>query len=261
MFISYKQIEDWFAKARNRKHGRPLNSWCRVHERDGKFIFYGHDREFASVSQDNTVTFTATIPEIKSISNTLSQALHSVFGLSFTRASTNRYKLVHPKDTRCAFGTKNWPEYFAGIQFDLRTGKCLNYRPDLSTLVQPEQRKVWLRKLKKFKYNIKLRCKIGVMQAILDKVSKEFSKNVVYKCPHWESKEWTDKLYEAINNEDLPMEVMEGIMQTVYMYKIRYGYDPAYIMHHIIEITDNILNNASIELRTRFGVFKGVTAK
>jgi hypothetical protein len=259
-FISYKQIEDWFAKARKPDQGRPLSSWCRVYKKDSKFIFYGHGIEFAAVSQDNVLTFTASLPEIKRVCNTLSQALHSVFGLHFNRMSTNKYKIVHPKDVRYGLGIKNWPEYFSGIQFDLKTGKCLNFRPDLSTLVQPDERKLWLRKLRKFKHNIKLRCKIGVMQAIFDRVTKDFANNTVYKSPYWESKEWTNKLYEAINNEDLPMEIMEGIMQTVYTHKTSWGYAPSYLTEYVIEITNKILSDCSIELRIRFGVFEGVTA-
>ena len=78
----------------------------------------------------------------------------------------NEHISTHP-DWRYAWSEyyrwlRNAPnqEYFEGITFDLVTGECINPRDDLQVEINQENKKEWLRTVKKFKKGLRLRANL-----------------------------------------------------------------------------------------------------
>lgn len=144
------------------------------------------------------------------------------------------------------------PEYFAGIQFNMLTGECINRQADLTSNVNTDTRKVWLKSLRKFKYGIKARLRIGAFDAIIESV-KQLPKPQ-QQVPEWSDPRWINLLYESIRDNNHPMELLQGFSaHAVYdrWYYHRGNIKPADVLH----VVDSICTTHSIDLRKRFGVF------
>lgn len=262
-FCSYEEVSEWFKRARDATKGRPVLSWGRVYMEGDDFVFHAFRTEFGRLSSDNVFTFTASIPRIKTISHTLTSSLHNMLCINFTRQSLNKYRVVHRKNTifRNRLPAEDWPEYFEGIKFNILTGECVNYRPDLKDLVKQDADKVWKSKLRTFRRGIKLRMKLGIIESIFNKTKStiQWQKRSFY-APVWSSDEWLHKLYLAIHDEVITKELLEGFVRTAYCNRYYLGtsgmlYNPDWIA----KVIEKILNESKTELRIRFNVFEGVS--
>lgn len=167
---SYEDVAMWFARAKNKTNGRPLNNFLRVTQ-DGSrnFVFnvavYRDMPPLGRLTPYNVFEFTLDNP--KWISNSLSMALHRVLPLMWERKAKDLWRvgcLTGPYGTAASY--RDWRdnacEYFPGIKFDLTDGKCLNPRTPLLERVVPEVRTQWLRDLRWYKRQVLLRVKLGV---------------------------------------------------------------------------------------------------
>jgi len=256
---SYKEAAAWFAKGRKPEAGRALANWCRVFKVGDAFHFQGpYNTIFAVLTPDNVMTFPRTPAEMARISITFSQASHRTVPFLFMRLSTGRYIIEHSLTVDKQYGRytnmrENAPEYFAGIQFDMAVGKCLNKRPRLADSIDDAARKVWLAQLRKFKRGMKVRSKMGVLQTICDQVSAERSTNrASWSQPDWTSDTWTTMLYTAIKEEQFPTELLRGfVMSSSISYWRKESPTPA----STLDAVESVVNKLSIELCKRFGVF------
>jgi hypothetical protein len=148
------------------------------------------------------------------------------------------------------------PEYFQGMQFDMLTGECLNRRPDFNTTVDHGQRKVWLNSLRKFKYGVRARTRIGAFDPLIQtQKNLPRSNNSV---PDWAAPEWQDLLYTSIRDNQFPMELLNGF--AAHAVHDRWYYHRGNIKAaDILAAVDDVCKTHSIDLRKRFGVFDEVS--
>jgi hypothetical protein len=262
----YEDIARLFATCRDPKKGKPLSKWGRIHREGNDYFISCHGLRFAKISPDDTFEFLVTPQEGAAISVTLSGSMHYCLPLIWFRVGVCRYRVVHEieyKNTRQKYQNlrhqfwptirKESPELFKGIKFCLKTGNCLNRRPDLLSTINPDMRKVWLRKIKSFKRAMRLRVKMGVFDSVYSTLLKDPA-NFTTKRPDWSSDQWIDELHKAIDTEQFPTELIRlFVIESVPRWRVRQSTAEEYI-----SAVDSILNRNSTALRSKFGVFNSV---
>jgi hypothetical protein len=209
---------------------------------------------FALFGPDDVLVMCIDATEGKSRSNTLSIVLHRFLPIAWQRSRQNCYRILGLKSLTA--GQNYWeaqkvaPELFKGLMFDLKTGLPLNAKPDMTDRVDKDARKVWVAALRRFKYGIKVRAKMGVFTPIAENIVANRHVNS-FPVPRWDAPEWSDMLYESIRDTQFPTTLLQGIVLSSnirWTAKIPGAAD-------VIRWTDSLINTKSIELRTRFGVF------
>jgi len=139
-------------------------------------------------------------------------------------------------------GSTASPQYFAGIQFDMANGACLNKRPDLKDQVVSEVRRQWLRDVAQWRKGMVLRDKLGVLNAIANE--ENFFKNsyrkrldIMLLCNH---------TAEAIRTQDFSKDTLDVIV-----FNIGVAYRSGFSTAHL----DNFFKEHSVQLRIAYGVF------
>lgn len=254
-FRTYQDLEQLFSKCRNPNKGKPLSTWCRLFRVGNDFYLTINGFRFAKVTPDNIFEFLMTQHQGRSVSVTLSGSLHYCTPMFWYRKSMGRYRVIHEgvngASLNWAVISKKSVDYFQGIKFDLNTGECVNARPDLLSTVNTDVRKVWLRKIKTFKRGLRVRVKMGVFETIAKDLLAETNFNF-YNKADWTSEEWIDELYKAIQNQQYPTELLREMVASS-MSRWRPLVPSATDFYHNIDI---ILNNTSLLLRQKFGVFE-----
>jgi hypothetical protein len=157
-------------------------------------------------------------------------------------------------DWRYCNDKRNQVELFDGLEFDLSTGEATNARTALLDTVNTDKRKYWLGCLRSFKSGMKVRARMGVLDAFCQQVVKENSGKGRYQWqqPDWNSDQWLNLLYTSIKENQFPNELMIGFVQSSTS-----GYwnsDPTAL--RTLLTVDNVCKTYSVELRRRFGVFE-----
>jgi len=255
---SYEGVKKYFATCRNPEKGKPLKSWARIFKRDDDYIICCDGVDVLKITPDNKLTFLIDGVQGRTIGQTLASSLHRAVPIAWSRVSTNRYRVIHllaaEKTGKSLWQSlKTAPELFEGITFDLTTGECVNARKDLKESIRPEIRKEWLRKLRVFKRNIKLRAKMGVIDGLIKQMREERDNSGNgFRRPDWNSPPWFDLLYNSISNEECSTELLRGLIASS-------GYAAWYMSmptsNHVVGLSDTLLNQLSIALREKFGVF------
>ena len=266
----YKSIKAYFERARTPDKGKPLRSWARIFKDGADYYVKNWGSELCRFKPNNTVVFTATTEEVWHSSNTLVSALHRAMPFAMVRIAKGRYRIAHNEEviknakestrsecyTRSEWYTwlkKEAPEYFQGITFNLKTGECLNRRPDDKLIPIPEKRKEWLRALREFKKGIKVRAKMNVFEGISDIVAT--GGNIgYYDRPDWSHGIYKELLFTSIRDAKYPQELLKGIAKT---HRPDHSWQwtrpsPA----EVITAANKICNTYSVELRRQFGVFE-----
>lgn len=267
-FNSYADIAQWYTKVRSPAAGRPASQWGRV-IRDpvgtgvgGDYYFYVHRSymkdPFAVVKPDNTITFLYTGSQVRRISNTLTGWLWRVLPFHMMRVAKCRYNIVHHKHTG---GLPWWQApkvngyaIFSGIVFDLTSGVCLNPKviDTSAAAIDTDKRKQWLRDLKRFKKDIKVRARLGLFESIYN--AADFSLSPSYKpVPDWTNQQWLDLLEAAISKGNYSSELLQGIARHAVIRKWNRTMLNA---EDIYDAVDDICKVASLDLRLRYGVIK-----
>ena len=156
-------------------------------------------------------------------------------------------------------------EYFEGIKFDLGTGECLNPREDLEVHVNPENRKEWLRIVKKYKRGLRLRAKTQVFTSLLqDAVNErleEKRKGVFHgTVPKVNLADTNNVAWVAdcMKKDEYPVKLLEHMVAHMYD-QFEYGWWnlKPYTHKEVLKNIDKIFDRLSIPLREKFNVFKG----
>jgi hypothetical protein len=269
---TYADFKAYFLTARNKDKGKPLNSWGRIHmDGDTIELYYGDKRglKFAEITPDNVFTFLPSAHTARQITAvTFSQCLYRAVPFMWQRVGTGRYRVSHTSALPChteynyyhqkqitgvdwGFMRTTAPEYFAGIKFDLLTGKCLNRQPDYNEQVNEDKRKVWLSSLKKFKYGLKARARIGVLDTYIEAERKVGRSGVV---PDWADPQWQDLLYTSIKDNTHPPELLQGLVSQA-MNTNWYQHRGNIKAASVLSTADDVCKTYSIDLRKKFGVF------
>lgn len=262
---TYDDFNAHFNTARNKDKGKPLKSWGRLYKNRDTIEFYFGDRnglKYAELTPDNIFTFVASPHVIRNIAATsFASSLYRAIPIMWQRVGTGRYRVSHtsaiPIESERRYMAWTYmrsdaPEYFEGIQFNMLTGKCINRQPDFNATVNTSKRKVWLSALRKFKYGIKSRVRIGAFDPLIQAEKSKPRANQL--CPDWTSPQWQDLLFNSIKDNTFPMELLNGF--AAHTVNDRWHYHRGNIKAtEIITAVDGVCNTLSIDLRKKFGVF------
>lgn len=266
---TYNDFHSHFMTARNKDKGKPLKSWARIYKNGDTLEFYFGDRtglKFGELTPDNIFTFTESPHVIRRVAAvTFSSSLYKAVPFMWQRVGTARYRVNHtstiPEDKDrgymvWSFMRQDAPEYFQGMQFNMLTGECTNSRPDFNAVVNPDKRRVWLSALRKFKFGIKARTRIGAFDPLIQ--SQKNLPRSGKSVPDWSDPMWLGLLYTSIKDNDFPMELLNGI--AAHAVHDRWYYHRGNIKAaDILSAIDEVCNTHSIDLRKRFGVFDEVS--
>jgi len=118
--------------------------------------------------------------------------------------------------------------------------------------VNPERRKEWLRALRQFKYGMRVRAKMGILQTICEQVVKERKATFVWAAPDWHNDRWVTLLYTCIKDNQFPQELLVGFVKSakVTVFEMR----PT--VNNTLNAVDIVCRKLSRALRHKFGVFE-----
>lgn len=119
--------------------------------------------------------------------------------------------------------------------------------------VDPQRRLEWLRALRRFKYGVRVRAKLGVIDTMCKQVAKERGKAMTWDAPQWSHDRWVTMLYTSIRDNEFPPELLEGFVKTAEVTILSPNLQPT--VDGALTAVDVVLKQLSKPLRQRFGVF------
>jgi len=120
--------------------------------------------------------------------------------------------------------------------------------------VDPDRNRDWLRALRRFKYGIKVRAKLGVIDAYCEQVALERRGIWKWDAPHWGHDDWVTLLYTCIKNNEYPPELLLGFTKTAEVTFYTPHKQPTPIK--VLDAVDEVCRTNSKKLRQKFGVLK-----
>lgn len=158
---SYQDCIDAMMTCRNPKDGKPIHGKnIRLFRNNDDFHLVVYQKHFATITPDNTITFVMDSERLyHTVATNMVYIMSRFLPLHLLRVGPGRYRLGN---FRKYAQTKDVPEYYQGIKFDLRDGACLNPRPDKHTLVNRDARREWLKTLREYRKGVLTRLKLGV---------------------------------------------------------------------------------------------------
>jgi len=120
--------------------------------------------------------------------------------------------------------------------------------------INEAKRKHWLRSLRRFKYGIKVRAKLGVLQTICEQVAAERKGKQKWDAPQWGHDRWVTLLYTCIKNNEFPPELLEGFVKTAEVTFMNSHKPPT--AEGTVDAVDLVCKAQSVALRRKFGVFE-----
>lgn len=119
--------------------------------------------------------------------------------------------------------------------------------------IDEDKRREWLRALRRFKYGIKVRAKLGVLRAICEQVAAQRKGKQVWDAPQWEHDRWVTLLYTCIKNNEFPPQLLEGFVKSAEVTFLNFHRQPT--VQHTVSVVNQICREQSKALRQKFGVF------
>ena len=119
--------------------------------------------------------------------------------------------------------------------------------------IDEEKRREWLRALRRFKYGIKVRAKLGVLQTICEQVAADRKGKQVWDAPSWEHDRWITFLYTCIRDNQFPPELLEAFVKTAEVTFLNPRKQPT--VEGTIDAVNIVCKQQSKRLRQKFGVF------
>ena len=119
--------------------------------------------------------------------------------------------------------------------------------------IDEAKRKHWLRCLRRFKYGIKVRAKLGVLQTICEQVEAERKGKQKWDAPDWSHQRWVTLLYTCIKDNEFPPELLIGFAKTAQITYMRINLGPS--VADLVDAVDYVCKQQSVALRQRFDVF------
>ena len=272
IYHTYKDLADFFAKCRKPSKGRRISSAFRLYKNTDTHAVtsyvvhlegYG-SKPFMRITPDNIVEFVATPEEVRHNSQSIVCSIQNWFPFAIERHKKGLYRVAHHKtlDT-IREQTKEYnyiimrtqPAYYQGLKFNMVTGECLNRRATDRFIEKLEERKAWRKTLAKFKKGIKARAKVRALDPFISDVwaRRQSQDRYHWKQPDWSSESWIGLLEKSMRDNVFPRELLIAFCMTPHT-----GYYQQDIptSSDVVKSVNKILNDLSIELRRRFGVFK-----
>lgn len=119
--------------------------------------------------------------------------------------------------------------------------------------IDEDKRREWLRALRRFKYGIKVRAKLGVLQTICEQVAAERKGQQRWDAPQWEHDRWVTLLYTCIKDNQFPPELLIGFTKTAEVTFLNPRKQPT--VEGTLDAVNEVCKQNSRALRQKFGVF------
>jgi hypothetical protein len=120
--------------------------------------------------------------------------------------------------------------------------------------IDDDKRREWLRALRRFKYGIKVRAKLGILQTICEQVAVQRKGKQVWDAPQWDHDRWVTFLYTCIKNNEYPSELLEAFVKTAEVTFLAPNKQQPTV-DKTIDAVNEVCKQLSRPLRTKFGVF------
>ena len=255
MISSYKAAQLHMEKARSKAKGRPMKGagW-RLYQDGNEYVVTAYDVPVGRFLPDNTFMFTLTGEKAYRVAHTLSGTMDRNLPFHWARCDFKTYRVDHDMNV----STRVWehfqkptnaPQVYDGLTFDLYTGKCLNYKPDHQRAVDPDRRKEWLAASRAWKRKLKAAARVGVFDGLIAQEKKNTTSWA--DRPRWNQEQWLDILYKAIKTGDCSTDLLYMFVAS----ETKSWETPTSMQMY--ERIDKVVKSQSVELRKRFGVFKG----
>lgn len=247
MFNSYQGIEAFFAKARCKADGRPVGiAGYRVFHRGTDYAIEDWSgRECCRIRSDNTLVLTANATDFWRFR----LALPRFSPLVVTRAMARKYR-VRCTNTHADYG------YFPGITFDLTTGKCINPRPDMKPVIDPDKQREWRRALTRSRAVLKAKFLMGGgMASYLEYISAPGSVRASeYHIPYLQQQHLA-YIVACMKADEYPGDLLRII--TFHLSLPYVHIHDAQMGRVLAAGVDRIFRKYSVPLRREFGVIIG----
>ena len=119
--------------------------------------------------------------------------------------------------------------------------------------IDEDKRREWLRALRRFKYGIRVRAKLGILQTIYEQVAAQRKGKQQWDAPQWDHDRWVTLLYTCIKNNEFPPELLEGFVKTAEVTFMNPHKLPT--IEGTIDAVNQVCKAQSKALRQKFGVF------
>ncbi len=119
-------------------------------------------------------------------------------------------------------------------------------------VIDEDKRREWLRALRRFKYGIKVRAKLGILQTYCEQVATERVGVSVWRSPDWDHDKWITFLYKCIRDGKFPPDLLHGFAQTAEVTLLTRNRQPT--VDSVIDVVNQVCKEKSRELRRKFGV-------
>jgi hypothetical protein len=119
--------------------------------------------------------------------------------------------------------------------------------------IDDDKRREWLRALRRFKYGIKVRAKLGVLQTICEQVAAERKGKQGWDAPQWSHDRWVTLLYTCIKNNEFPPALLTGFVKTAEVTFMNPRKQPT--VDGTVKAINEICREQSKAIRQKFGVF------
>jgi len=123
--------------------------------------------------------------------------------------------------------------------------------------VNKARRLEWLRALRRFKYGVKVRAKLGVLDTLCKQVAEERGGQSVWDAPQWAHDRWITLLYTSMRDNEFPPELLVGFVKTAEVTFMSPRRQPT--VENVLLAVDGVLTARSVQLRAKFGVFDEAT--
>lgn len=120
--------------------------------------------------------------------------------------------------------------------------------------IDEERRRAWLRALRQFKYGVRVRAKLGLLQKICVEVHTERGLAKHWDAPDWDDPRWLNLLYLSILRQEFPDVLLRGFVQSAKVSFFAMHIPPT--AEGAIDEMNAVCQKHSRKLRTMFGVFK-----
>lgn len=254
MFDSYAACEEFFAKARYKERGRPVNSWCRMYREGNDYVLHVYSAPAIRITPDNTLVFELSVSQVCRFGMSLAY-LGRVIPFVTRRIGNNRYSVRVIADYNAPQNIDP-PEYFEGIAFNLDTLDCVNRGNDQTKEINAEKRREWLRTVKQYRKGLQLRAKIGALDTIINTVRAEaaIARGWDWRYPDWAEPSHIYSLVDAMQADDYSQEILTSLIQSVPSLTGSYAVQDIN-SQSVIKTYNYLIKTHSVQLRRAFGVF------
>ena len=278
-FTSYQSMLEYYKTCRSPSKGKPFASWARIFLEGDALVVKAHNTKVFTVTPDDVITF-----EVDSRSRyTLSQVLRNIVPFDQVNIGTNTYVILYSPTVRKLWYERDRSDttsfkklarkngYLLGmnpVRFNLSTGECLNPGENLTPTSlrtkDVEANRVWLRALKNFNRQIKIRNKLGVInsvfeEAVVERRNASMSQYGSASYYHVDGLDFAEDvrfhmLYSAIKTGEVTTDLIKKLIHTEVKHFVAWGRQrpgSADLLRSINAVT----RKHSTQLRFKFGVY------